>query len=347
MEKIVVETICKDMYKIINEIKKCRSKSRYTTLINEYNALHCLCKVLEIEQYPNIDNYSNKSIQINDTKNCNDFYNQIFDNEQYHLEFSNNYYQFDENKYKNQNNYYIHNIVSMKENIQLMEDFLNTYDVNLLKLFNLLLNENRFLIIPNEQLDSDEELENNQEIDTLANTYCSFGDFLPYVTINFQNNISDSINLIHELAHCYDNVENKYTSNKVLMKKRNNCLEEAFPYYLSYIYMEYLKKQNLYIRDIEHSYIGYNYTSLIMLKGLYESFQDIEHDTAIDDELSYSYGIVIAYHFLDRYLNDPEKTKKETKDFLLFDGQYDMMEMLEKFNLKEELINSKILKKYI
>lgn len=335
------------MYKIITEIKKCHSKSRYTILITEYNSLCYLCKELGITRYPNIDNYSSKSMQIDNTKKINDFYYQIIDNEQYHLKFSNNYYQYDENKYKDEYKYYIKSVVLLEENIQLMMEFLNIYDKNLLKLFSLLLNENRFLIKSDETTESDEEVDDKQKIDTPAHTYCSFGDFLPYVILNIQDNITDSINLIHELAHCYDNMKNNYTSTKVFIQKRNNCLEEVFPYYLQFTYMEYLKNKKLYTIDIEHSYIGFNYTSLIMLKGLYESFQGTEHDTTIDDELNYSYGIVTAYHFFDRYLNDPEKTKKEIKDFLLFDGQYNMMEMLERYNLKEELIDSKILKKYI
>lgn len=340
MDERIKQTIFKDIYKVLNEIKRCSSKSRYNILLSELHSLYYLCDELKITDYPKINDYSYKSINIDYMKDSCRFYQQILDSIKYHIKFAENYKTINYDKYDNNFNYVIENKISLNDNIKLVIEFLKKYDSKLLDLFYLLVDNNRVLTI-------DDTIDKNESLYTPAQTICCCGSYKPYILLKTQNNIADSINIIHELSHCYEYMKNDYISSRVFIQKRHNCLEEVSSYYLQFVYTAYLKNKKIFVQDLEHSEIGYNYACITMLKDLYKSLTNIEQADNIDEELNYSYGIVIAYHFLDRYLNNPEKTKKEIENFILFNGQYNMMEMLEKFNLKEELIDSKILKKYI
>lgn len=135
------------------------------------------------------------------------------------------------------------------------------------------------------------------------------------------------------------------------MQKKMNCLDETIAYYLQFVYIDYLSKKKIFDNNINNLYYGYNATYVEHIGKIKEEYNLLNknsiYDSYIDEYLNYTYGIVIAYHFLERYKIDPEKTKREIKNFVMLNGQYNMMEMLEMFNLKEEILDSKILKKYI
>ena len=135
------------------------------------------------------------------------------------------------------------------------------------------------------------------------------------------------------------------------MQKKINCLEEVISYYLQFVYTDYLSKKKIFDRNIAKLYYGYSAPYIEYIGKIKEEYSTLDKynicDSYIDEYLNYTYGIVIAYHFLERYKIDPEKTKKEVKNFVMLNGQYNMMEMLEIFNLKEEILDSKILKKYL
>lgn len=342
MDETIKKIIFNDIYKLIYEIKKCKSKSRYNTLYLDLFTLYDLCKKLEIEDYPELENYSNKSFEATDYKFINNFYSQILDDIDYHIEFTNNVNNIDEKKYDSL--FYLQNIVSLSESVEYVQEFLNQYDQKLLKLFKKLRDNSKVLKIANNY----EEKENNG-LNTLAYTVSSSGSFTPYLVINGQENIADAINIIHEFGHCYDCINNKSISNKVFTQKRLNCLEEVYSFYLQNLFYDYLKSKKIYTEDINKSILGYNSSFLILIKELYKSLNSLKEVTfdSFSDELNYTYGILISYHFFDRYLIDPEKTKIEINDFLVSNGQYNMMDTLEKFNLKEELLDSKILRKYL
>lgn len=340
MDVEIKQTIFKDIYKLIYEIKKCKSKSRYNALYLDLYTLYDMCKILKITDYPKLENYSNKSFEDDVFKLINNFSDQVEKDFDYHLEFTNNVNNINENKY---DGFYItQNIIFIEETLYLVYDFLNSYDKKLLKTFDDLRNSNKVL-----KTNNDTKL--NNELKVPAQTIASLGIFKPYLIIEEQNSITDSINIIHELGHCYDSINNKTISNKIFNQKRINCLEEVYSFYLQFIYIEYLKNKKIYLEDIEKAISGYNYTYVYMIKELNKSLNGFKEQNfdVISDELNYSYGIATAYHFLDRYLIDPEKTKIEIEKFVLLNGQYNMMETLEKFNLKDELLDTKILKKYI
>ena len=333
------KTILEDINMMINKIKKCNSKTMYNIYLYELKCLYCLCEELNITDYPNIDNYSNKSILINENKFYDKYRNQLSQDKAYHLEFSKNSKNIDYYKYQDLNNYSFQIEISATDNIELMCEFLNDYDPRIYNLFKQLLVENRIIVT--------EEINDSNEMRTPAYIVFSYGSYLPYVVINSEKLLTDSINLVHELGHVYDN--NLKRSNKIFNQKKINCLDEVISYYFQFVYVDYLKNRNLFKQDVQNIKYVYNYPFTEFINKIgpeYEKEKKIE-ESDIDEYLNYTYGIAIAYHFLERYRDNPEKTKNEINNFIALNGQYNMMEMLEKFKLKDELIDSKILRKYI
>ena len=340
MEEIK-KAIFKDIYIVINKIKKCKSKSIYSTLINELATLYNLCDNFDITDYPELGNYSYKSIEYDNKEN--NYAYEVFKNIDYHLEFAESN-QIIDCKYNNPNSFVIKNFFPSSNYLDIICDFLEKYDPKLLKIFNDMLIEGRILVSGSSKTDND--------IHTPAYTACSYGSFKPYIVLEQENCIADLVNLVHELAHTQEYLNSGNISNKIKIQKEHNCLEEVYSYFLQNLFILYLDKIKFCMKDIETIKLGYNYTFYKYIEDLWQSLIDINEKQILNiqnmtDYLNYTYGIAIGYHFIDRYLKDPEKAKKEIDSFIILNGQYDMMEMLEKFNLKDELINSKVLKKYL
>ena len=77
MDVEIKQTIFKDIYKLIYEIKKCKSKSRYNALYLDLYTLYDMCKILKITDYPKLENYSNKSFEDDVFKLINNFSDQV------------------------------------------------------------------------------------------------------------------------------------------------------------------------------------------------------------------------------------------------------------------------------
>ena len=106
MEEIK-KTIFKDIYNVINKIRKCKSKSEYTILINELYTLYNLCDDFKIDDYPKLENYSMKSIEY--VNKDLDLAYQVLSNYDYHLKFSKNYKNINNDRYLNSDTFVIHN----------------------------------------------------------------------------------------------------------------------------------------------------------------------------------------------------------------------------------------------
>lgn len=341
MEEIK-KTIFKDIYIVINKIKKCNSKSTYSILINELYTLYKLCEDFDITDYPKLENYSFKSIEYINKEN-NIVY-EILKNKDYHLEFAETNQVLDDLRYNNLSSYAIRNFFNSYDYLDIIYDFLNQYDENLLKLFKEMIFEGRIII-------SDINEENNGHVHTPAYTVCSYGSYKPYIVVEQENCIADLVHLVHELAHVKEYINSNNISNKIQVQKEHNCLEEVYSYFLQNLFILYLDKIKFKKEDIKTIKLGYDYTFYKYIEQLWQAILDIEDKQILNADiieyLNYTYGIAIGYHFIDRYLSDPINTKKEIDSFIILNGQYDMINLLEKFNLKDELIDSKILKKYL
>ena len=334
----IKEMIFKDIHTVISKIKKCKSKSNYTILMNELYTLYNLCDEYGIDDYPILENYSMKSIEYLN-KNL-DFAYQVLSNYDYHLEFSKNYKNINSEKYDNPNTFVIHTFFKTEEYFDIIEDFLHEYDTNLLDMFYDMLDSGRILSLNNYARE-------DEDLYTPAFTTCSYGSFKPYIIIRKENSVPDLINIIHELGHAKEYMNAGITSTKILAQRDYNCFTEVYSHFLQNLFIMYLEKIRFNLRDVNTSRLGYNYTFYHWITMLNECLENNEFPIDMVNYLNYTYGIAISYHFIDRYINDPEKTKKEIDDFVIFNGQYKFLDLLEKFNLKDEIIDSKILKKYI
>lgn len=137
IDEDIKKTIINDIYKVINKIKNCKSKSMYNIYFYEIEALYYLCNTLEIEDYPKLENYSYKTYEVNDDKLMEKYMKQLLKDKEYHLEFSKNQKNIDKDKYKNEQNFIINNNIKMDEIIIIMFEFLKDYDIDL---YNILLN---------------------------------------------------------------------------------------------------------------------------------------------------------------------------------------------------------------
>ena len=101
----VKNTIINDIYKVINKIKNCKSKSMYNIYLYELDSLYYLCHQIGLKDYPKLENYSYKSYEANDDKLMKKYMKQLLKDKKYHLEFSKNEKNIDKDKYKNQQNH--------------------------------------------------------------------------------------------------------------------------------------------------------------------------------------------------------------------------------------------------
>lgn len=335
--------IFKDIMNVIYRIKRCRSKSMEQKYSLELCSLYYLCDELGIDDYPKIENYSTKNVYKNDLVEYKMFLDQFENNFDYHIEFSKNVDHLNEEielKREEQN------VVCMEETIDITTDFLCEFDPFLAKIFKRKLNDGRIILnggkIPH--------LNNLVEDDSsVALTIHSYGSFSPYVVLNFHGTIQDASSLSHEIGHCYIAERDFVNSYHVVRQKKINHFVEVYPYFINFCFHQYCIKNRIYISDSKIVMDGYNQLLIPYLTNLKQS---LEGNTELDyydllECLDYNYGISIALHFYDRYLRDPEKTKREMNQFIEDDGNYRFMEMLERYHLKEELIHSKVLKKYL
>ena len=341
MEEIK-RTIFKDIYNVITKIKKCNAKSSYSILMNELYTLYSLCDELGIDDYPKIENYSSKSIEYDNSEIT--FAYEVFNNYDYYLRFSENYKNIDNEKYQNPSSYAIKNFFHSFDYIYLVRDFLHDYDPRILRVFDEMNEDGRIFIVSVNHRDE-------KDMHTPAYTSFSFGSFKPYIVLEGENCVADLINIVHEIAHTTEYMNSSVVSNKVLKQRNYNCLNEVYSYFLQNLFIRHLKDIKFNLHDTKTAELGYNYTYYLWINKLHECLINLKEKQVLDlniiEYLNYTFGIAIGYHFIERYLEDPDKTKKEIADFIILNGQYNLSDMLEKFNLKDELIDSKVLKKYI
>lgn len=336
------QMIFTDIYRIIYKIKRCRSKSMLVRFNRELGELYSLCDLLGILDYPRIDLYSNKKFNLFDKREYKSFFTQVNQDLDYHIEFTKNSVFLDLEKYKNKDMYTVDNIIYFDETLELAHDFLNEFNPSLKNIFEEKIREKRIIIC-------DKLFEDENEINIMARTFLSCGNFSSYIVEQPIGTIQDASVLCHEIGHCYIGEKNNTMSYNIVRQKDVNCFNEVYTYFINLCFSQYCKVNNLYVCDNEKVINGYNYTLIEHLKKMkhcLENSSEFYYDEILDT-FNYSYGIAIAYHFFDRYLKDPEKTKIEIKQFIEDDGSYNFIEMLKKYNLKDEIIDSKVLKKYI
>lgn len=268
IDEDIKKIIINDIYKVINKIRNCKSKSMYNIYLYELDSLYYLCNQIDLKEYPKLEDYSYKSFEINDDKLMKKYMKQLLKDKKYHLEFIKNEKNIDREKSKNELNYVIDNNINMEQIIEIMLEFLKDYDIELYNIFVKLYNENRIIINNTENYDCTSELL------TPAYTINSYGSFTPYMVIKYTDDLDDSVNIIHELGHIYDYMQIR--SNKVSMQKKINCLEEVIYYYLQFVYTDYLSKKKIFDRNIANLYYGYSAPYIEYIGKIKEEYEVLD-----------------------------------------------------------------------
>lgn len=346
--KQVKDILFKDINKLIYEIKRCKSKSMYNILVMELEKLYYICDILCISDYPNLESYSVKNYAIDDSeaRKLNEYLN---NNYEYYLEFSKNVNNIDTYYYDNGSLYVINDTYNIDKNINMLFEFLNEYNKDMYNLLKKIIDAGKLVV--NRNSDIYKNISNiyklSDNIEVQAFTIYTTKIDIPYICINDDFLITSSIFLAHELGHCYENMLTRFYSKKTNMKI--NHFNEVYSHYTEFIYMDFLIKNRICPKDVKNVKEGLNFElvcELMELNDYLSNFRTKDYFEVLSN-LEYAFGITLAYHFYDQYLKDPEKADYNIKQFMQFNNYFDNLEVLEKLNLKDEIIDSKILKKYL
>lgn len=229
------------------------------------------------------------------------------------------------------------NKLSEKEFFEIERDFLGTYDDRLLKLLDEA--TQRGLI---------DMRGKNKNSATTFMRMCSNNH---YTLMPEGYDIEGLVMLSHELGHLYSHVVLDVRSKKQL---RDTFLTyyESYSHYLEQCLFEYLKQNHIYLPDTlidENNYYAWlqgHFEELNMCRQISKGEEDIDLLMLINNAYPYSYGMLIGILLHERYLENPNETKKNIDNFLFNQGLLDKDEELEILGLsKEDLNNPKVLSK--
>ncbi len=331
----LAKQIFNDINKLIYEIKRCKSKSMYNVLLIDYVSLVELCEEIGITDYPDLDDYSVKTLDVSDINILNAKKEILEKNGLYYKEISKlgtrfiNKYDIDRNlRYEN----FLKSKISINDTIDLTYDFLKQFDKKILKSLENTMNLGRIIAVK----------QTGNKITDYGATYYSSGIFEPIIYINYEETLCDSATLIHENGHNFLFQNSSSLSNKIKIKREVNNFPEVLPHFLELVYYDYLKEMKIYADDVNILKRSYDATTAVNLEN-FNHILNKEIDLRKDyNEYSfietYALGMTIAYYFYDNYLFDPEKTKDNIMKFIFNDGLYDIDYLLNSYGLKSDEI---------
>jgi len=343
--ELTKKQLFKDINKLIFEIKRCKSKTMYIVLANQLESLYYICDTLSIYDYPDIDLYSMKNYMPNNNRLIRHINKYMINHYDYYLVFSNNVNGININQYEeNESLYVVNENISLKDNLTLLFDFFNKYNNEMYELLKKIINKNKLIINNSGNIKNIASANNGIEIQ--AFTIKSDKIDLPYIYVTDEEFIYLSIFLAHEIGHCYEGEITRYNYKKPEIV---NHFGEVFSHFIGFVYMDYLTKNKICLEDVSNVKNGLGFELTTELKSLNYQLSNLKmrpYDELISN-LEYSFGITLALHFFDKYLIDPEQTNYEIRKFMELSNYYSSIELLEKLDLKDEIIDSKVLKKYL
>lgn len=219
-----------------------------------------------------------------------------------------------------------------EDRIDIIRDFLNSYDSNMYELFM--------------------NMEGYIDMDTKKLKKTDFTCYIPilknsYILINNHGSVDDLATLIHELGHAYtyrlfnnESLDRFYSFN-------NNYLTETFSLFLEILFIDYLKKNNINKEDAilsENMYLKYienRFKKVLELCKMDKIDKIVSKDeTILINALIYSYGATTGIELCEHYKEDPKYTKENIRFFLSSLGKYSSEELLDILKIKEEDLHS-------
>ena len=257
-----------------------------------------------------------------------------FESLEFNQEYLSNIDQFDYLKYEKEPL-----TKDIDSSILIAVKFLKNAFPNLYNELKRIIEEGKIIIKPME--------ETKESIGIGGITYASIKTFTPYIVLKDDETFDLAHEIVHEIAHSYI-----YTKRKVLSTKRNliaqaNGLEEVYTHFINLSLNEAIKGTNIekYSNSYIESLIG---SFLIKINELKDNLENEEINAyQYTEQISYSYGLAISYLFFDRYKQDKKQALRELKEFLENITKYSFIKSIEKSKLDKDLIDKKILLKYI
>ncbi len=231
------------------------------------------------------------------------------------------------------------------DTVEMCKNFFDFYDKDISKYFNHLL-DSRNIFIGGEF----------GEDGMRGCTYSLCSQNKPFIVVNDFNNILLADILVHEVIHSY--IENAINDKSFedSCQQSANSLDEVYSRFIELVFTHYLQEINFNSNDIDALTLSGDNTLIDFLCNYNYMLKKIPLDTILaNNELYYefmnnevySYGGVLAYHYFDEYLNNPEKCKDNIVNLSLDSKKHDRKYMLNNYGLKEEnLGKSRVLKKH-
>ena len=336
-DESLAKEIQKDIYKIINEMKKTKSNSLY------YNLATCLYFINEIIILKDLDIKYPKEFEFEWFKKNINKEKLAFKNKM--VNAANINYDLDL-KVANMSNYlfdrylineeYMHlRRFPFERSLELAIDFFKQFDNEIYNFFMDLISSPRFVLIDDGGNLEGWSLKRNYLVDY-------------YTVIVPQYFISDFTTIIHETMHSYNQLITKNSTFDEHDKVTINALYEAPSFFIEHVGLDYLN--NKYydekinklrkIFDIELVHLIKEFKDALLCGS--EDFETYLH------KLTYVYGGVLSYHFYNNYLKNKDKTIKELKQFMIDYKTYDRDYMLNNYGLRlDRITNPQVLTKHM
>ncbi len=237
-------------------------------------------------------------------------------------------------------------LMNIEDSIDLCHRFFEFYDKDLADYFNHIL-KHKNLAIGGCSWD-----------DTTAGcTFSLVSQCEPFIIVNQFKSIYLPYVITHEVIHDYiENAFNDKTFEKTCIKESNR-LDEVYSRFIELVFTLFLEEIHFNKNDIEALNLCFDNSLIDMLNNynFYLKNVDVEAIVSIDELFSdyvsreaYSYGGVLAYHYFDDYLRNPERCKDNITNFSLNTMNHDKLFLLNNYGLKEEnLGKSRVLSKHM
>lgn len=282
---------------LLTDLKKCKSKKKYTELLSIYYVIDQLLKNIDLD----IDYHKDFQYELNKYESGKydkvleysfiDNYDIMYD---YNLEVS-NIYKSMEPRYLGVTEY--KNYIDITNNIKNVQSFFKDYDKDIYNYFNEQILDKGLIILT----------------DKVKSGFTSLSNYIlpPYSFINPKLCAKDYITIIHETVHSYIRNRLRYISFEQLNTMLVNNLEEVFPIFTELCAIKYandnkiLNELNLYKNDM--------YTSLYTYLKKYN--ENLVNSDIIDYMINerYAYGFLLAYQYYNNHGYNKETKQKVLK----------------------------------
>ena len=331
-------TIEKDIFKLIQEMKKCHNKRRYIELVHACNHL------LEIAFLEDLDIKVPKEIDYELDKINLDCLDNIYSKQ--FFENLNKMFHYNEKLTKigdylserYQPSSYTYNYtqkLDIAESVRLTTNFFKQYDTDIYNYFQNLKNGTHFIIT-------------NKLNDTLGTTYQSNYLIKSYVCIGLEETIIDSLTIAHETIHSYIMEKNRYIPPQESNQESINNLHEVYSMFIELLFIDYLKQIKYSPKDIRTLEI---INDVELINNLYQLDINLHDDFNYQDYIkseAYAYGSILAYHFYNNYLQNQTTTKQNIQNFMLESKSHNKSYMLNNYGLsKNKILQPQTITKYL